>query len=64
MCRVFKLHRSGLYAWLDKTLSNHAIGDRPLLTRTKEFYTATGGTYGSPWIQRDLRDAGETCSAV
>ena len=26
------------------------------------FYIASGGTYGSPWIHRDLRDAGESCS--
>jgi len=62
MCRVFKLHRSGFYAWLDKPLSDHAIEDRRLLKRIKEFYIASGGTYGSPWIHRDLRDAGETCS--
>ena len=62
MCRVFKLHRSGFYAWLDKPLSNHGIEDQRLLTRIKEFYIASGGTYGSPWIHRDLRDAGETCS--
>jgi putative transposase len=62
MCRVFKLHRSGFYAWLDKPLSNHAIEDQRLLARIKEFYIASGGTYGSPWIHRDLRDAGEICS--
>ena len=62
MCRVFKLHRSGFYAWLDKPLSNHGIEDQRLLTRIKEFYIASGGTYGSPWIHRDLRDAGEICS--
>jgi putative transposase len=62
MCRVFKLHRSGFYAWLDKPLSDHAIEDQRLLKRIKEFYIASGGTYGSPWIHRDLRDAGEACS--
>jgi len=51
MCRVFKLHRSGFSAWLDKPLSNHAIEDQRLLTRIKEFYIASGGTYGSPWIR-------------
>ncbi|MBE0358101.1 transposase [Pseudoalteromonas aliena] len=25
----------------------------------KEFYAASGGTYGSPWIHADLREAGE-----
>ena len=62
MCRVFKLHRSGFYAWLDKPLSDHAIEDKRLLKRIKAFYVASGGTYGSPWIHRDLRDAGEACS--
>lgn len=43
-------------------MSNHAIEAQRLLTRIKEFYIASGGTFGSPWIHRDLRDAGETCS--
>ena len=43
-------------------MSNHAIEDQRLLARIKEFYIASGGTYGSPWIHRDLRDAGEICS--
>ena len=62
MCRVFKLHRSGFYAWLEKPLSDHAIEDQRLLKRIKEFYVASGGTYGSPWIHKDLRDAGEAWS--
>ena len=62
MCSVFKLHRSGFYAWLGKPLSDHAIEDQRLLKRIKEFYVASGGTYGSPWIHRDLRYAGEACS--
>jgi putative transposase len=28
----------------------------------KESYIASGGTYGSPWIHRDLRDEGERFS--
>ena len=47
---------------MDKPLSNHAIEDQWLLRRIKEFYVASGGTYCSPWIHRDLRDAGEVCS--
>jgi len=43
-------------------LSDHAIEDQRLLERVKEFYVASGGTYGSLWIHRDLRDAGEACS--
>lgn len=62
MCHIFKVLRSGFYAWLDKPLSNHAVEDNRLLKRIKEFYIASGGTYGSPWIHRDLLDAGEACS--
>ena len=46
MCRVFKLHRSGFYAWLNKPLSDRAIEDNRLLKFVKEFYVASGGTYG------------------
>lgn len=62
MCRVFKVHRSGFYAWMEKPLSNRAIEDQRLLKRIKTFYIASGATYGSPWIHRDLRDEGESCS--
>ena len=62
MCKVLKLHRSGFYAWLNKPLSDRALEDQRLLKRIKEFYIASGGTYGSPWIHRDLRDGGEACS--
>jgi len=50
MCRVFKLHRSGFYAWLKKTMSNRAVEDQRLLKLIKEFYIASGATYDSPWI--------------
>jgi putative transposase len=62
MCRVFKINRSGYYAWLSKPSSARAIEDQRLLKPIKAFYVASGGTYGSPWIRRDLRDEGESCS--
>ena len=62
MCRVLKINRSGFYAWLKQPLSNRTIEDNGLLKQIKEFYVASGGTYGSPWIHRDLREAGEFCS--
>ncbi|EAW31793.1 ISPsy26, transposase orfB [marine gamma proteobacterium HTCC2143] len=62
MCRILSVHFSGFYAWLEKPLSNRAIEDRRLLKLIKEFYVASGATYGSPWIHRDMREAGETCS--
>ena len=62
MCRILKLHRSGFYAWRDKPLSNRAIEDQRLLVLIRQSYIASGATYGSPWIHRDLRDTGEACS--
>lgn len=62
MCRIFKLNRSGFYAWMAKPLSNRAIEDQRLLKVIRRFYIASGATYGSPWIHRDLREEGETCS--
>lgn len=62
MCRIFKLNRSGFYAWLTKPLSNRAIEDQRLLKLIRQFYIASGATYGSPWIHRDLHEDGETCS--
>jgi len=62
MCRLFKIHHSSFYDWLEKPQSDRAIEDQRLLKLIKKFYIASGGTYGSPWIHRDLREAGETCS--
>ena len=62
MCRVLKINRSGFYAWLKQPLSRRAIEDYRLLKLINESYIASGGTYGSPWIHRDLREAGESCS--
>ena len=62
MCRIFKIHPSGYYAWLEKPVSDRKREDQRLLVLIKQFYLASGGTYGSPWIHRDLREAGEVCS--
>jgi len=62
ICRIFKIHPSGFYAWLEKPLSDRAIEDQRLLKLIKIFYIASGAAYGSPWIHQDLLEAGETCS--
>ena len=62
MCRVLKINRSGFYACLEQPLSKRAIEDNRLLKLIKESYIVSGGTYGSPWIHRDLCEAGEACS--
>ncbi len=60
MCRIFKIHPSGFYAWLAKPLCDRAIEDQRLLKLIKEFYIASGATYGSPWIHRDLHNLPRT----
>ena len=62
MCKVFKLHPSGFYAWLHTPVSDRELDDQRLLKLIRKFYIGSGGTYGSPWIFRDLREAGESCS--
>jgi putative transposase len=62
ICRVLKVHFSGFYFWRDKPLSKRSIEDQRLLKLIKEFYVASGATYGSPWIHRDMREASEACS--
>ncbi|MEH6817847.1 MAG: transposase [Pseudoalteromonas distincta] len=44
---------------MKKPISDRALEDNRLLKLIKEFYVASGGTYGSPWIHADLREAGE-----
>jgi putative transposase len=62
MCRVLRVHRSGFYAWLHQPVSARAQEDARVLRLIRELFIASGGTYGSPWIHRDLRELGETCS--
>ncbi len=62
MCRVLKIHCSVIYNRLKQPLSARAIENERLLKLIREFYIASGATYGSPWIYRDLSEAGETCS--
>ena len=62
MCRVLRVHRSGFYAWLKQPLSARAKDDERLLKQIRKLFIASGGTYGSRWIHRDLKEQGETCS--
>jgi len=62
MCRVLRVHRSGYYAWLRQPTSARAIEDRRLMGLINASFVASGATYGSPWIHKDLREAGERCS--
>lgn len=62
MCRVFKVHRSGYYAWLVQPESKRAQENKRLLGLIRESWLASGLIYGSPRIHQDLVELGETCS--
>jgi len=59
MCRVLRVARSGFYAWLIQPKSARAIEDERLLALIKSSHAASGGSYGSPRVFLDLREAGE-----
>jgi putative transposase len=61
MCRVMKVHRSGYYAWLKEPESQRSKEDRRLLNLIRESHIASGKTYGSPRVLKDLRELGESC---
>lgn len=58
MCRVLKVHPSGYYAWSAASKSARMKENEVLATRIKEFFDDSHGTYGSPRIYKDLRQAG------
>ena len=61
MWRVVRVQRSGFYTWLKKPLSNRAIDDQRLARQTRKLFISSGGTYGSRWIHRDLKELGQGC---
>lgn len=61
MCRVLRVHPSGFYQWLNKSLSDRAIEDLRLLELIRSSYAASGGVYGSRRVFLDLREMGEAC---
>lgn len=58
MCRVLEVSPSGYYAWRKRAPSGRALADEALVGNLWSSYTASGGTYGAPRVQRDLRDDG------
>lgn len=61
MCRVLRVHRSGFYAWLKIPLSERSREDKRLLPLIRSSFAESGMAYGSPRINKDLREMGETC---
>ncbi len=56
-----RVPRSGYYAWLKEPQSNRNKEDERLFELIQGFYEASGQSYGSPRITKDLREMGERC---
>jgi putative transposase len=58
MCSLYGVTRAGYYAWRSRGESAHQVEDRRLLKEIGAIFAASGGTYGSPRIQRSLAEQG------
>lgn len=58
MCRRLEVSTSGFHRWNRAGEPERVRRDRQLGTRIRALHAASGGTYGSPRILRDLRDEG------
>jgi putative transposase len=61
-CRALGVSRSWFYKWKDGTLSPRAARRAALAAEVRRLFKAHRGTYGSPRITADLREAGWTVS--
>jgi len=59
MCRRLDVSSSGFYRWSKAKEPKREHRDRQLGTMIRAFHSASGGTYGSPRITLDLKEAGE-----
>jgi len=62
LCRLFGVTRAGFYAWRMRPTSARARQDRGLLDEMRAIFERSGGTYGSPRIQRALTARGHRVS--
>jgi putative transposase len=62
LCRLLDVSRSGYYAWRRRGPSRRALEDARLGTLVVAAHRAGRGTYGSPRVLSELREAGERTS--
>jgi len=62
MCRVLRASSSGFHEWFARESSRREIEDARLLAKIKKIFKASGDTYGSRRVARQLRLEGEMCS--
>lgn len=58
LCRYFAVSPSGYYFWRKKAEGIRFIRKAEICGKIREFFEASDGTYGSPRIYDDLREAG------
>jgi putative transposase len=62
LCRLLGVSRSGYYAWRQRPASARARQDEGLGRRIRAIHEQSRGTYGTPRIWAELRQAGVACS--
>jgi putative transposase len=58
LCALYRVTRAGYYAWRGRRESARKAKDRILLEEIRALFERSGGTYGSPRIQRALSQLG------
>jgi len=58
MVRMLEVSASGYYAWRSRPASARALRSQRLAGAVEKIHTASDGTYGSPRVLAELRDAG------
>lgn len=61
MCRCFRVHPSGFYAWLKTPLSHRAREDKRQTELIRQAWEDSGKVYGYRKLHDDLLDQGEAC---
>jgi transposase InsO family protein len=59
LCRVLQVKRASYYAWVKRGISRRAQRTAALTTAVEVAFRASGGRYGSPRVQEELRATGQ-----
>jgi transposase InsO family protein len=59
LCRVLEVSKAGYYAWGKRAPSARTQTDAALVPAIRAVHAASGRTYGSPRVQRELRAQGQ-----
>jgi putative transposase len=58
LCRLLRVSPSGYYAWRKRAPSGRATANATLIERIRTVHEQSRGTYGSPRVHAELREAG------